>query len=245
MSDTNGLIRVAIMDDHQGILDGYLYRLQGQADIKIVGTIRYGDDLEPLLARQPVDVLLLDMQVPCSPENPNQFPVLPTIPRLAQLYPEMAILAISMHNQRTLIQATLDAGANGYILKDDYTAIQELASIIRSVANQGIYLSAEAFQAIQRKTGGDGFTSLTPRQLEALALCSAYPDLTTADLARRMNIAHSTLRNFLSGAYLKLGVSNRSAAIIKARQLGLIPNNTGPAGFPGGNGTPPGIDPNE
>ena len=229
MSDINGLIRVAIMDDHQGILDGYLYRLQGQVDLKIVGTIRYGDDLEPLLARQPVDVLLLDMQVPCSPENPNQFPVLPTIPRLVQLYPEMAILAISMHNQRTLIQATLDAGANGYILKDDYTAIQELASIIRSVASQGIYLSAEAFRAIQRKTWGDGFTSLTPRQLEALSLCSAFPDLTTADLAKRMNIAHSTLRNFLSGAYLKLGVSNRGAAIIKARQLGLIPNDAGPA----------------
>lgn len=229
MSETNGLIQVAIMDDHQGILDGYLYRLQGQADIKIVGTIRFGDHLEPLLARQPVDVLLLDMQVPSSPENPNQFPVLTTIPKLAQLYPEMAILAISMHNQRTLIQATMDAGANGYILKDDYTAIQELASIIRSVANQGIYLSADAFQSIQRKTEGDGFANLTPRQLEALVMCSAYPDLTTAELAKRMNIAHSTLRNFLSGAYLKLGVSNRSAAIIKARQMGLIPNGSGPA----------------
>jgi len=245
MSDTNGLIRVAIMDDHQGILDGYLYRLQGQTDIKIVGTVRYGDDLEPLLARLAVDVLLLDMEVPCSPENPNRFPVLPTIPRLAQLYPEMAILAISMHNQRTLIQATLDAGANGFILKDDYTAIQELASIIRSVANQGIYLSAEAFQAIRRKTGGEGFSSLTPRQLEALSLCSAYPELTTADLAKRMNVAHSTARNFLSGAYLKLGVSSRSAAIFKARQLGLIPNDSGPARFPGGNDTSSGNDPDE
>jgi DNA-binding NarL/FixJ family response regulator len=231
MSDTDGLIRVAIMDDHQGILDGYLFRLQGQADIKIVGTLRYGDDLEPLLAHQSVDVLLLDMQVPSSLDNPNPFPVLSTITRLVQLYPDMAILAISMHNQRTLIQATLDAGASGYILKEDYTAIQELASIIRSVANQGIYLSAEAFQAIQRKSGGDGAANLTPRQLEALTLCAAYPDLTTADLARRMNIAHSTLRNFLSSAYLKLGVSNRSAATIKARQLGLIPSDSAPVGY--------------
>ena len=112
MSDKDGKIRVAIMDDHQGILDGYLYRLQGQAEIQIIGTIRYGDDLEPLLARQPVDVLLLDMQVPSSLDNPNPFPVLPTIPRLVQLYPDMSILAISMHNQRTLIQATMDAGAS-------------------------------------------------------------------------------------------------------------------------------------
>ena len=231
MNETDGLIRVAILDDHQGILDGYLYRLQGDTDIVIVGTTRYGDDLGPLLAHHEVDVLLLDMQVPTSPENPNIFPVLPTIPGLVQSYPDMAILAISMYNQRTLIQATLDAGASGYILKTDYVAIQELATIIRSVANQGIYLSDQAYQAIQHKAGGEGAANLTSRQLEALTLCSAYPDLTTADLARRMNIAHSTLRNLLSGAYLKLGVSNRSAAIIKARQLGLIPSDSAPSNF--------------
>jgi DNA-binding NarL/FixJ family response regulator len=220
-------IRVAILDDHQGILDGYLYRLGSQQDIHVVGAIRFGNELEPLLTSQPVDVLLLDMQVPTSAENPNHFPVLFAIPKLLHAFPNLSILAISMHNQRSVIQATLDAGASGYILKDDYTAIQELASIVRSIANQGIYLSADAYRAIQKKRRDAEHSDLTNRQLEALTLCAAFPEASTLDLANRMNVAHSTVRNLLSGAYVKLGVSSRSAAVARARQMGLIPSEPG------------------
>jgi len=220
MSD---VIRVAILDDHQGIIDGYTFRLSNHNDIRVVGTARFGEELEQLLARQPVDVLLLDMQVPISLENPNPYPILFAIPKWLQTYPSLSILAISMHNQRTLIQSTLDAGASGYILKDDYAAIQELASIVRSVANQGIYLSQQAFQVLQRPLRDEAVPELSARQLEALSLCAAHPDASTSELAHVMNIAHSTLRNLLSGAYLKLNVPNRASAIAKARQLGLIP----------------------
>jgi ATP/maltotriose-dependent transcriptional regulator MalT len=58
--------------------------------------------------------------------------------------------------------------------------------------------------------------------LEALSLSAAYPDSSTAELARKMLVSNSTVRNLLSGAYIKLDVHNRSAAIAKARQLGLI-----------------------
>lgn len=223
MSD---MIRVAILDDHQGILDGYTFRLSNHPDIAVVGTARFGEELEKLLAHQPVDVLLLDMQVPSSPENPNLYPILFAIPKLLQTYPNLSILAISMHNQRTLIQSTLDAGASGYILKDDYAAIQELASIVRSVANQGIYLSQQAFNVLNRQQVAGTAPELSARQLEALSLCAAHPDASTYELAGVMNIAHSTLRNLLSGAYVKLNVPNRASAVARARQLGLIPPDT-------------------
>lgn len=64
--------------------------------------------------------------------------------------------------------------------------------------------------------------NLTPRQLEVLSLSAALPDLSSAQLAQRLGIAASTLRNMMSEAYLRLGVHNRAAAIAKARQLGLI-----------------------
>ena len=60
------------------------------------------------------------------------------------------------------------------------------------------------------------------RQLEALSLCAAYPEATTAELADRLGVAHSTLRNLLSGAYLRLNVRSRTAAVAKAQRLGLI-----------------------
>jgi DNA-binding NarL/FixJ family response regulator len=58
--------------------------------------------------------------------------------------------------------------------------------------------------------------------LEALSLCAAYPHSKTAELARKMKIANSTVRNLLSHAYLKLDVQTRAAAVAKARQLGII-----------------------
>jgi DNA-binding CsgD family transcriptional regulator len=70
--------------------------------------------------------------------------------------------------------------------------------------------------------GADGDSALSPRQLETLSLCQAYPNESTAQLAARLSIANSTLRNLLSGAYIKLDVHTRNAAITKASQLGLI-----------------------
>lgn len=215
-------IRVAILDDHPGIIDGYLYRLSNAPDIEVVATLLYGSQLEPTIARQPVDVLLLDVNVPSSPTNPNPYPLLHLIPKLLDQYPNLAVLVISMYAQRTLIQAVMDAGARGYILKDDQASLRELPSVIRSVASEGIHLSEQAYQQLVKSYTGQLNQPLSNRQIEALSLCAAYPDASTAELARTMNVAPSTLRNMLSASYLKLNVRTRAAAVAQARRLGLI-----------------------
>ncbi len=215
-------IRVAILDDHQGIIDGYLYRLGSAQDIDVVATALYGEDLEPILAKKPVDVLVLDVQMPTSPTNPNPYPILYLIPRLLEIYPNLVVLVISMHTQRTLINAVMEAGASGYVVKDDQATIRELPSVIRTVAGGSIYMSQYAYQELKKSRTGALLQPLSPRQLEALSMCAAFPDASTQELAQIMNIANSTLRNLLSGAYLKLNVRSKAAAIAKARQMGLI-----------------------
>ena len=211
-------IQLMIMDDHQSIVDGYLYRLSKVPEIEVVATLAYGDDLEPALKKHPADVLLLDVQVPSSPKNQNPYPILHTIPKLLQLYPDLAILVISMFDERGLIRAIVEAGASGYILKNDSQRIQELGKAILSIAEGGVSFSDKALKAFLTKKD-EPFTS---RQLEALSLCASYPNSKTAELARKMKIANSTLRNLLSTVYLKLGVQTRAAAIAKARDLGII-----------------------
>jgi DNA-binding NarL/FixJ family response regulator len=215
-------IQVVILEDHQGIIDGYQFRLSNLADIEVIATIGYGEELEPVLARHPVDLLLLDVSVPTSPENRNPYPILFVIPKLLKLYPNLTVLVVTMHNQRTLIRAILEAGATGYVLKDDQASIKELPSIIRMLVGGGIHLSQSAYQLVMNPQGSNLDQPLNARQLEALSLCAAYPDASTAELAEHMNIEGSTLRNLLSGAYLKLGVRTRAAAIAKARQMELI-----------------------
>src|SRR5215211_4034572 len=79
-------VRVAILDDHQSIIDGYIFRFSRTPEIEVVAIASYGEELEPLLAKHRVDVLLLDLSVRTSPENPNPFPILHTIPKLLQKY---------------------------------------------------------------------------------------------------------------------------------------------------------------
>jgi DNA-binding NarL/FixJ family response regulator len=213
-------IRVAILDDHQSIIDGYLYRLSQTPDVEIVGTAMYADDLEVLLKRDPPTVLILDVHVQTSRVNTNPYPILHSIPKWLELYPSLSILVISMLDQKTLVKAVVEAGASGYILKDDQSTIQELGSVVRAVAGGGVHFSQSVSRYLLSRDSGE--PELTPRQLEALSLCAAYPDLTTGVLARKLGVEHSTFRNLLSGVYLRLGVHTRMAAVGKAIQLGLI-----------------------
>ena len=125
-----------------------------------------------------------------------------------------------MHDQRTLIKSIMDAGASGYILKDDQATIKELGNVVITIAKGGIHLSQGAYQKLFRKPSENLVP--TSRQLEVLSMCAAYPDATTAELANHLEIKSSTIRNLLSDAYLRLKVRNRGAAVTKARQLGLI-----------------------
>jgi len=221
-------ISVTILDDHQSIVDGYLFRLSKFPQIEIVDTLEYGEDLEGALKKQVPDVLILDVNVSVSAENSNNYPIFHVIPDLLQRYPDLAILVISMHNDRSIIRAVMEGGASGYILKDDQKTIQELGSVILSIVGGGIYLSEKVRNLYIKNRSAASEEPLTGRQMEALSLCAAYPDHTTERLAQTMNVANSTVRNLLSGAYLRLGVNSRAAAIAKARQLGLIPPDSPP-----------------
>jgi DNA-binding NarL/FixJ family response regulator len=216
-------IKVAILEDHQIVADGYSFRLQDPSMFEIVGVASVYSEWEPLLAARPVDVALMDVKVPTTQDNPNPYPILRVMPQLVQAYPEMAFLVISAHAEPTLIQGVMKAGANGYILKDDNALLRELKNVLVSVvAGRGIYLSPQAKELLLQRETANVEPGVTPRQLEALSLCAAYPTDSTKDLALRMNVTFSTLRNLLSQSYLRLGVSGRSAAVLKAQQLGLL-----------------------
>jgi DNA-binding NarL/FixJ family response regulator len=127
-----------------------------------------------------------------------------------------------MFSEPGLMRALIEAGASGYILKDDQSAFRELGNVVLSVAHGGIYFSKKAHSLYMQAEQQSGNELLTPRQLEVLSLCAAYPDATTSELAEKMTISNSTVRNLLSSVYLRLGVHSRTAAVEKARDMGLI-----------------------
>ena len=225
-----GKTRVMILDNHQSIVDGYLYRLNKLPEIEVVATLAFGGELESALAQHPTDVLLLEFNIPTGPLAKDLHPMLSLIPKLLQLYPDLDILVISIFSERGLIKALMEAGASGYILKDDSDAIRDLGNIVLSVAQGGIYLSQKVCKLYQKQDPSHSKaypadseeSGLTPRQLDVLLLCAAYPEDRTGDLAQKLTVTNSAVRNLISDAFLKLGVNSRAAAIEKARKLGLL-----------------------
>lgn len=214
-------IRVAILDDHQSIIDGYLFRLDRRPDMEVVGTAGYGSELASLVRDKQVDVLILDLNVPTAPDNAEPFPILQTVPELFNLQPELTLLVISMFSERPLSLALVKAGISAYILKDDRESIAQLPAIVQRLVQGETYFS-ETIRKQLSKQSSTVDNLLTPRQQEVLSVAAAHPNWSRADLADYLNVSASTARNLLSNAYVRLDVPNLAAAIARARQLGLI-----------------------
>lgn len=216
-------IRVATLEDHQSTIDGYNLRLADHPDISLVATALFSQEIMPLLEEHPADVLILDINVPISKDNRNIQPIHKLITELKKNYPNLVILVISMHAQRAMIRSILEAGTKGYILKDDFASVRNLGIIIETLAKGGTYMSNRVSEILF--SGHIEDSTLTPRELEVLSICAAYPDESTGDLANRLDIANSTVRNFLHKIYIKLQVHGRAAAILKAQEKGLFPRS--------------------
>lgn len=134
------VIRIAILDDHQSIVDGYLYRLSKDSNIKIIAMGSYGEELMPILENNSLDVLLLDLSLPVSASNRSIYPIINSIPKIIHKYPELKILIITMFSNRTIIENVLKYGASGYIVKDDHQSIRNLANIVNILADGGVYV---------------------------------------------------------------------------------------------------------
>ena len=165
----NQKIRVTILDDHQSIIDGYMYRLGSVSQIEVAATIGFGEELEKTIAKHPTDVLLLDVNVPTSSEDPNPYPILHSIPKLLQIYSNLKILSLYMHAERALIRAVMDAGASGYI-EGDPAAPKDLGSIVLSVAAGGIYFSQLAHQVYAKRISDEGNIFIFPPIRGTLAI---------------------------------------------------------------------------
>ena len=217
------MVRVAILENHQSVIDGYTYRLGMNSDIQIVGISSFGDELEPMLDQYQADILLMDFELPISLENHNVFPVRHALSKILVRYPEMKVIIVSCFDQKVLVHAMIEMGVRGYILKCDQKSIKNLARIVKIVADGGTYFSVD-LQVFSPLKGPEQI--LTPRQIEALSLCVAYPNLTTSTLSQKMEISSSTFRNLLSGSYQRLGVRTRNAAVVRVQEIGLILSKT-------------------
>lgn len=215
--------KVVILERYQLSLDGYNFRLENDPNIEISGEFLFVEDFETHTFNEAFDLLICGIDVPISRENPNPYPIISFLDKVKIRYPQLKILVISYINLPQLTCMLTKKQLDGFILKNDQQAIQNLAKIVDLICSGGVYFSKEIQKDLMEP---DCSNLLTPRQYEILMLCASNPDEDTANLAHSLHISDSTLRNILSQIYKKLDVRTKAAAIIKARRLGIIPSDS-------------------
>jgi two-component system nitrate/nitrite response regulator NarL len=160
-----GKISLALVDDHQIVIDGLMSLLKGHDKFRFAFATTDPCEVEEKLNQNPVDILLTDVVMPKLPGN-----VLAK--NVRQKYPLVKILALSMSGQGDLVNEMInDADISGYVMKN--IGKQELIKALEKIAGGGIYFSDEVIDELkrtsERKKKNDE-AHLTDREIEILRL---------------------------------------------------------------------------
>ena len=229
-------VRVLVVDDQQLVRDGIASLLHVQDGIEVIGTATNGQEaLEYALARQP-DVILMDVRMPIMDG-------VAATRQIRQQVPACHILVLTTFDDDDYVREALQAGAQGYLLKD--LPASDLAKAVQAAA-QGIYqldpsivgkvisaLSASERQAASpptpapgppehatRPSGAAHSAELTNREIEVLRLIAT--GATNREIAERLVISEGTVKNHISNMFSRLGLRDRTQAVMYARERGLL-----------------------
>lgn len=225
-------IRILVADDHPVVRDGLAATLGTQADFEVVGEV--GDGLEALHAIRELapDVLLLDLEMP-ELDGVGLLRALAEEPNGSDRPRAIAFTAFDTDER---ILGALEAGARGYLLKG--VPREQLFAAVRTVHAGGSLLSpdltarlVERIQASETARAGDGSEgtseALTEREAEVLrALARGW---TNREIARELGITERTVKFHVGAILAKLDAGNRTEAVRRALELGLVALETGGA----------------
>lgn len=219
--------RVLLVDDHPMFREGVASLLGRSEDIILIGEASNGEEAIHLAETLLPDIVLMDIKMP----GMGGIEATRTIVTRS---PHIGVIMLTMFEDDESVFAALKAGARGYVLKDADRGT--LVRAIRAVA-QGEALLApsiarrvlEQFNAppappatppAAPQLAPDLFGELTPRELDVLRLIAQ--GLRNRDIAERLVISEKTVQNHISNIFAKMQVNDRSQAILRALQGGLV-----------------------
>jgi DNA-binding NarL/FixJ family response regulator len=210
-------LRILLADDHRLFAEGLAALLEREPGLEVVGTARDGREaVKAALALAP-DVVAMDVSMP-------GLSGIEATRQIAAGRPEIKILCLSMHRERQYLQAALEAGASGYVLKDD--APEMVIAAIRRVAGGGIYLCPEMTAAavseyrtslVDHKAAIDPV--LTPREREVLQLVAE--GWTSQEIAARLCVSERTVATHRQHLTEKLDIKSVAGLTKYAIRQGL------------------------
>ena len=212
----NEPIRLLLADDHEVTRAGFAAMLADCPEFSIVGQAVDGRQALELCQRLNPDIAILDICMP-------QLNGLATARLLREQQPSIKVLLFTMYDSPDHLEAAVNAGAVGYLLKD--ASRQEVIDGLRQVASgqcalNGMVSAQLLRRVVQRNQGGAPGSALTPREHQVLGLIAA--GLTNREIGEELGIATGTAKAHVERVIGKLGVADRTQAAVQGIALGLV-----------------------
>lgn len=211
------VVRVVIADDHPMVRYGLRAVLDTHEQLSLVGEAHTGRELVDVVAATEPDVVITDLHMP-------DLNGAAATRKMLEQRPNLGVLILTMHDDDESVFEAMRAGARGYLLKGADRA--ELVSTVLALARGETVFGPSVARRIvgfflesTLKYSGNAFPSLTSREREVLDMVAA--GRRNSDIAGRLQLSEKTVRNHLSAIFTKLQVTDRSAAIVRAREAGL------------------------
>lgn len=208
----NRKITVLTVDDHELVRRGLKISLSTFEDIDHLGEAEDGRSAVLMCQQYQPDVMLLDLILT---DGMNGLDV---IERVKQVSPNTAIVALTNFKEDDLVSGAIKAGAIGYLLKN--VLIDDLAQAIRAAFRGDPILSPEAARVLMQRDKPQADYQLTPREMEILQYLVAGD--TNPEIAERLTISRSTVKNHVSKILSKLDAGSRTEAVSLALRTGLV-----------------------
>jgi DNA-binding NarL/FixJ family response regulator len=205
------LTRVVLVDDHRIVRQGLRSILGPDPRFEVVGEASSGAEALRVVAEKQPDVVLLDLQLP-------GMGGVELCHRIVQASPEVAILILTAFIDRNLVNACLQAGARGYLLKDAENL--RLPERLLSVVEGHTALDPRAADVLVESVREQLPQALNLREMEMLRLIAR--GLTNREIGDQLHLSENTVKGYLKTILSKMGARNRIEAVYLARERSLI-----------------------
>lgn len=206
-------MKILHADDHPMFREGLRFFLQllgPEVTVLEAGNLRAA--LDKLALEWPIDLMLLDLQMPGVSEIEGFLAI-------RRAYPALPVVIVSGVNDPQIIRTLLDGGARGYIPK--FTGSEQLMDALRRVLNGEVYVPDAMFLPPSQAAGTSESAPLTSRQSQILPLLAeGMPNKRIADA---LGLTEGTVKQHLKDLFRRLNANNRTQAVREARRLGLLP----------------------